>query len=334
MPLTALIVSEKRRAKKLKKSEKNSRKVCFMWADPSFEKNSRKVCFMWADPSFLHAKLRKMHSISTYKDILDIDSEEFRLTKGIGINKYYQLLDWKISIKDNPPHIIMDEDLNNYRINFSHLNKNEKALINKFLRRGITIDKITPLFIMNQSPFDLTLQTGFGRKSGIALAEIQKNIKSHILESSNEAGFLIPLDFGKEYSLTEIGLTVLHDIEHFIQLLSNEQTIIFTRRIGFGEKFWTLDKLGERIGVTRERVRQKEKEIIFDLVNSVTIAPHIIASKIEDLPASSVITEVLALREAFTSDELCIRMLARLAHIDARKILRNSPPLIPQTTLD
>lgn len=65
---------------------------------------------------------------------------------------------------------------------------------------------------------------------------------------------------------TELEKLILDDIEFIISLLTDRMVIFFTGRYGYKENYKTLDELGKKFSVTRERVRQLEKNLNFSLV--------------------------------------------------------------------
>lgn len=279
-------------------------------------------------------KLHTLFAVQTYADILAIDPARFKGMHGVGATKYNQLLEWRNEILSHPPRKIEREDLHGYRLNFSRLTKRERILINKFLRRGIYVDKITPSFLMEQSPMELISATGFGRKSSEALISCQQKIRGFFSETPESRRFLISDAYGQGFDFYEIGQCLLEDLESFVSTLSGQEKDIFIRRSGFGEEQLTLEELGNQFGVTRERIRQKEQGIFFDLFHSIRISSEVLASKIESLPVSSIISELAGFRQAFLTDSACLRMLARLANIDAREVLKKAAPAVPQSALD
>ena len=65
---------------------------------------------------------------------------------------------------------------------------------------------------------------------------------------------------------TELEKLILDDIEYIISLLTDRMLIFFTGRYGYKENYKTLEELGKKFGITRERVRQLEKNLNLSLV--------------------------------------------------------------------
>ena len=64
---------------------------------------------------------------------------------------------------------------------------------------------------------------------------------------------------------TELEKLILDDIEYITSLLTDKMLIFFTGRYGYKEKYKTLEELGQKFGITRERVRQLEKNLNLSL---------------------------------------------------------------------
>ena len=55
---------------------------------------------------------------------------------------------------------------------------------------------------------------------------------------------------------TELEKLILEDINYFISILSEKMSMIFKARYGYTQNFETLEDLGKKLNVTRERIRQ------------------------------------------------------------------------------
>jgi len=70
----------------------------------------------------------------------------------------------------------------------------------------------------------------------------------------------------KNIHTTELEKLILDDIEYIASLLTDKMLILFTGRYGYKEKYKTLEELGQKFGITRERVRQLEKNLNLSLI--------------------------------------------------------------------
>ena len=123
----------------------------------------------------------------------------------------------------------------------------------------------------------------------LQVTECQKNMVSTLSET------LLEEEIVENMSVTELGNILLEDIDDFLESISIEMQDIFQRRWGFVEKPSTLEELGLKYKVTRERIRQKEGEINHKLLISLRFSSENIwqvignevnfklAEKLEDL---------------------------------------------------
>ena len=54
---------------------------------------------------------------------------------------------------------------------------------------------------------------------------------------------------------------IIEDIDYILSLLNDRSVIFFKGRYGYKENYKTLEELGKKFQITRERVRQLEKNI-------------------------------------------------------------------------
>ena len=60
---------------------------------------------------------------------------------------------------------------------------------------------------------------------------------------------------------TELEKLILEDINYLLSILSEKMSLIFKARYGYTQNFETLEDLGKKLNVTRERIRQNESDI-------------------------------------------------------------------------
>ncbi len=65
----------------------------------------------------------------------------------------------------------------------------------------------------------------------------------------------------KDITNDELQRLILEDIDYFQSLLSDKMKLIFKGRYAYMQNFETLENLGEKLNVTRERIRQNERDI-------------------------------------------------------------------------
>ena len=64
---------------------------------------------------------------------------------------------------------------------------------------------------------------------------------------------------------TELEKIIIEDIEYILSLLTDRMLIFFKGRYGYEENYKTLDELGKKYQITRERVRQLEQKLNLSL---------------------------------------------------------------------
>ncbi len=67
------------------------------------------------------------------------------------------------------------------------------------------------------------------------------------------------LKITNDFDVKKLEELIIKDIEYLISLLTERMRVFFLGRYGFKENYKTLDELGKKYGITRERVRQLEK---------------------------------------------------------------------------
>ena len=65
----------------------------------------------------------------------------------------------------------------------------------------------------------------------------------------------------KDIANDELQRLILDDIDYFQSLLSDKMKLIFKGRYAYMQNFETLENLGKKLKVTRERIRQNERDI-------------------------------------------------------------------------
>jgi len=175
----------------------------------------------------------KNENIRFIGDLLQYDLYDFLKFKNFGKNSLEE-------IKENLSKL----DLDKYTANLSDWSEIRETLIN-----NIKISEIENLAINNKI-------RGF-KKS------IFKDYKSF----KEEYFKLERIKINKNLSATELEKLIIDDIEGILSLINDRNNIFFKGRYGYLEDYKTLETLGKKFGITRERVRQNEKELNLSLKN-------------------------------------------------------------------
>ena len=175
----------------------------------------------------------KNENIRFIGDLLQYDLYDFLKFKNFGKNSLEE-------IKENLSKL----DLDKYTANLSDWSEIRETLIN-----NKKISEIENLAINNKI-------RGF-KKS------IFKDYKSF----KEEYFKLERIKINKNLSATELEKLIIDDIEGILSLINDRNNIFFKGRYGYLEDYKTLETLGKKFGITRERVRQNEKELNLSLKN-------------------------------------------------------------------
>ena len=175
----------------------------------------------------------KNENIRFIGDLLQYDLYDFLKFKNFGKKSLKE-------IKENLSKL----DLDKYTVNLSDWSEIRETFIN-----NIKISEIENLAINNNI-------RGF-KKS------IFKDYKSF-----KEKYFKLErIKINKDLSATELEKLIIEDIEGILSLINDRYNIFFKGRYGYLEDYKTLETLGKKFGITRERVRQNEKELNLSLKN-------------------------------------------------------------------
>lgn len=87
------------------------------------------------------------------------------------------------------------------------------------------------------------------------------SLDSPLSDNDDSTSFVDMLESDPEHSVEEdyIRLCLHHDIEALLKNLPEREEAVIRMRYGFDEPPMTLEEIGDRLGLTRERIRQIEK---------------------------------------------------------------------------
>lgn len=137
---------------------------------------------------------------------------------------------------------------------------------------------------------------------GILQAEIQGIGTGEINYLAFESPVIVP-KFVQSLTLNEIEQFLLEDIDSFFDKLTDDEVEIAQRRWGFVEEKQTLEEVGEQLGVTRERIRQKEAIINTQFCLNNRVNPSALWRLLEPSMQESLKDQVPDLYHCFSSEK-------------------------------
>lgn len=165
-------------------------------------------------------------------------------------------------VENVPEHEV---DFDGMAINFSALSDIEKKNLEKLYRLKESED-ILEVINFNSLEFERAegigkkfINTIFGLKERLQV-EIGKISKGTVDYKNMESELILSTKF-RRFSVEQVGTILLEDIDNFLDSIDEDEQEIFQYRWGFVELELTLEEIGEKHCVTRERIRQKEAKI-------------------------------------------------------------------------
>ncbi len=164
--------------------------------------------------------------------------------------------------EENVPTTIDEEKYNilsGASLNYAYLSKDEIKCLNRLVFLGLYEDAYSVLLVDSKSV------RRAGKKFHKSLDALKNKIKNFADRMYNdlslrEPGKSLVVMENQSIALNELDLTLLKDIEIFIECLPETNQEIFQKRWGFVESKETLETIASEHGLTRERIRQKELE--------------------------------------------------------------------------
>lgn len=135
---------------------------------------------------------------------------------------------------------------------------------------------------------ELESLSGFGRAAvdgllnfkSLAEDEIKKINSGELDYRSFESRLIVPKNI-ESLPIEQVEQLLLDDIDLFLDSQSNDDADIMQRRWGYVEEKETLESIGDRYGVTRERIRQKTAQINEKFLKCLRLSPSNIWKLIE-----------------------------------------------------
>jgi len=189
----------------------------------------------------------------------------------------------KTLVENNPEHEV---DFDGMAINFSALSAIEKKNLEKLYRLKGSED-ILEVINFNSLEFERTegvgkkfINTIFGLKERLQV-EVGKISKGIIDYKNMESELILSTKF-RNISVEQVGTILLEDIDNFLDGIDNEDQEIFQYRWGFVDTELTLEEVGVKHRVSRERIRQKEARINYEFIKNMRLTQENIWLNLKD----------------------------------------------------
>jgi hypothetical protein len=285
---------------------------------------------------------RSMRVVNTVQDVLDIDPIEFSRQPAVG-KLYVDLLvnfqksftkeernknTDEVKSEDSTEELLSQETLEKLYLNYGFLDKAEI----KQLKRlegiyGEQFDIRNVNVLLNFDKAELSKQAGLGSLTLSVIDELQQKIKQEIrtlpenitehtiknrsLFISSEIAFV---------EFNEIDNVLIEDVEGYLWTLDEMRMDIALSRWGFNQQHESLEDVGKRYDVTRERIRQIEKTINANLPLNFRIQPKVLWANIREKMTED-LTELLPnLAQCFATEKLFYTFIELCCQVKAEAI--------------
>lgn len=264
-----------------------------------------------------------MGVVNTVQDILGINLIEFSKVSAVGI-KYVELLvnlqneltseQIKIEpeiIKEIPPKITLSVKQLETPINQIALSAQYKRLIGRI--SNAIGDVYTAQDILNINPVQFSELPAIGKSYVNQLIEFQKKLPDFLEKQTQKSSF-----FTENYSIefNEIDNVLIEDIEDYLWTLDKMKMDIALSRWGFNQQYESLEDVGKRYQVTRERIRQIEKPINANLPLNFRIQPKVLWTNIREKMTDDLTVLLPNLAKCFATEKLFYDFIERCCQVE------------------
>lgn len=297
----------------------------------------------------------------TIGGMLDLDTHEFSKMSAIGKSYVNSLISLKKDLlNENTENLKEDEEvkplidfndtsskfciilssLSELHLNYQYLKKHDVKLIKKLekLYGSLGIKDILDCDVR-----EIKGEKGlaFGAKHSIALKQLQDALREEmifIIENNNK----LPIDQArllvsskvKFYDMPKIDEILIEDIESYLWSLDEKQQDIALSRWGFNHDNETLEEVGERHGLTRERVRQLEKQTNTYLPLYLCIHPKVLWANIRENMGSDLTTALPYLAQCFETEKLFYSFIEICCQIKRGSLIEIMLPKVQRRLLE
>lgn len=180
-------------------------------------------------------------------------------------------------------------DTTNLRLSLSGLEDNIFKSLEKYARKHGNEDmefRIEDILSFRRE--ELGSQSGFGKTIVDPLIELRRRVEEDLQKIAQgeidyqnfESRIIVPRNL-KELPFNRLEQVLLEDIDNFLNDLHDDLADIMQKRWGYVDDKETLEELGKKLNLTRERVRQKEAKYNRIFLKTLRLHPSLIFSLIK-----------------------------------------------------
>lgn len=259
--------------------------------------------------------LKVMDNIETIQDIIDIDTDNFSKLPYVG-KSYVDFLvalqndlahekiinsggDFEEIEEELPPQITLSTEQLETPLNQLALSTQYKRLIKRISTAIGNVNTVQD--IIDIDPVQFSKIKAVGKAYVNELIKFKNELPDFLEKQTQKAAF-----FKENYSIefNEIDNLLIEDVENYLWTLDEMKMDIALSRWGFNKQHESLEEIGSRYEVTRERIRQLEKPINTNLPLHLTIQPKVLWANIREKMTEDLTVLLPNLAKCFTTDKL------------------------------
>lgn len=122
------------------------------------------------------------------------------------------------------------------------------------------------------------------------------------------------------FEFNEIDNILIEDIEGYLWTLNEMKMDIAISRWGFNKQYQTLEEVGSRYDLTRERIRQLEKAIDSNLSLNFRVQPKVLWANIREKMTEDLTVLLPSLAKCFATDKLFYAFIELCCQVDKDSI--------------
>ncbi len=237
----------------------------------------------------------------TLGDLVSLPTSEISCLPGVGLSYIKVFEELKLltqtsyedeSLENKGSDISIDltsVDVSNMRLSLSGVDTQFTKALEKYARYIEALDLNEHIDeVLKFDRQTLIKLPSFGEKVVDKLIEFKVLVQNELEEillgnidyQELESTLIVPKNLG-QLSLFRMEQVLLEDIDNYLDKISDDESDIIQKRWGFVEPKQTLEDIGASLGVTRERIRQKEVKISAYFIRHLRISQSELWKNIE-----------------------------------------------------